>query len=173
MSIPEGLEVLQSGGAVIIRWRWRNWISVGVLFFIVFWCYSLFASGRLRPDGPNGIAVPIFIGALVIWVAYTAFGSILNKTDVTITGSRVTSVTTPLPTSLNRDVAAAEIRSLVVRRRPNGRSSVRYAVVYVNAEGAERTLVGVYPREEQANFVAASIRQIMGIGEADSARSKT
>ena len=173
MPIPEGLDVLQSGDDVVISRSWRTWIVLAMFPFLIFWFGFLgfwYYHAFTHPNTP----ITMFLFPLLHLGAGVAFGyfavcSLVNRTDVIISGSRVRCAIGPLPWWGSRDVPSEDIHGVNVRERwgnrgsVNYRNSVTYSVMYVDSENRERTLISAIPREEQAEFIAASIQEILGL----------
>jgi hypothetical protein len=170
MPIPEGLDVSQSGDAVVIRRSWRNFLVLPVFIFLIpwfgflgFWYYHAFT---MKHTPVAMLLFPLIHVGAGVGLAYFAISSLINKTDVIISSSRVRCLSGPLPWWGNRDLPAGDIHGTSVRERRGNRGSVSYAVMYVDAENREHTLLIPTPRREQADFIATSIREILGLGEA-------
>lgn len=63
----------------------------------------------------------------------------------------------------NRDLLAEDTRGITVRVRRGNQGSVRYALMYVDAANKEHALLASTPCQERAGFIAASIREILGL----------
>ena len=167
MPIPEGLDVSQTGDAVVIRRSWRTWVVLPLFFFLifwfgflVFWYYHAFTS---RNAPLIMFLFPLLHVGAGVALAYFAISSLVNQTDVIISTSRVRCVTGPLPWWGNRDLAAGDIHGVNVRERTGNRGSIRYVVMYVDPANKEHTMLPPTTRREQADFIAASIRTILGL----------
>ena len=168
MSIPEGLDVLRSGEAVVVRRSWRTLAVIPLFFFLIFW-FGFLGFWYWTAFTSRNAPLIMFLFPLLhlgagLCLAYFAISSLVNTTDVIISTGRVQCVTGPLPWMGNRDVAASDIRALSVRERRGNRGAVSYALMYVDTANKERQLI-TSPRREQADFIAASIREIIGLGE--------
>jgi len=168
MPIPEGLDVLRSGDAVVIRRSWRTWAVLPIFLFLIFWFgflgfwyYHAFTS---RHPPLAMLLFPLLHVAVGVGLAYFAISSLVNQTDVIVSTSRVRCVTGPLPWWGNQDLPAADIQGVNVRERRGNKGSVSYALMYVDAANREHSLLST-PRLEQADFIAASIRDILGLNE--------
>ncbi len=168
MSIPEGLDVSSRGDAVVIRRSWRTLVVLPIFFFLVFWFGFLgfwyYHAFTTRNTPLIMILFPLGHVAVGFALGYFAVASLVNKTDVIVSTSRVKCVTGPLRWWGDRDVAAGDIRGLRVRERRGSKGSVSYSLMYVDGANKERTLLLPTPRQEQAEFIAASIREILGLG---------
>jgi hypothetical protein len=165
MPNPPGLEISQSGSAVIIRRPWLNWTALLVIPYFAFLLWLILDSSQSQRPAETALTV-----ILIAWVSYFALGSLFNTTKVTIRASSVDCVTRPFPLSLDCHVTGENIRDVVVQMRARDigfvSCAVSYAVMYVDAEKKRRMLVARNARKEQAEFIAESIRQILGVGEA-------
>lgn len=168
MSIPEGLDVLRQGEAVVIRRSWRTWTVLPLFFFLVFWFGFLgfwyYHAFTHRNTPLATFLFPLLHVAAGVALGYFAICSLVNQTDVIISTSRVRCVTGPLPWWGNRDMPSGDIRGVAVRVRSGNRGAQWYALMYVDAANKEHTLLRSTPRQEQAEFIAASIRDILGLG---------
>ena len=167
MSIPEGLDVLKSGDDVIIRRSWRTLAVVPLFFFLVFWFGFLgfwyYHAFTARHAPLMMFLFPLIHVAVGVGLAYFAVCSLVNRTDVIITTSSVKCVIGPLPWRGNRDVPVGDIHGVAVRERFGNKGSVSFTVVYVDGANKEHTLLTSMPRQEQAGFVAGSIKEILGL----------
>jgi len=166
LSIPEGLDVLREGDSVVIRRSWRTLMVIPLFFFLVFWFGFLgfWYYLAFTEKGPLVMFLfPLLHLAAGVGLAYFAIASLVNKTDVIISGTEVRTVTGPLPWRGNRVVAATDIHGFQVRERRGNKGSIRYALLYVDAANKERPLIPETPRREQAEFIAASIGKILGL----------
>jgi hypothetical protein len=188
LSIPKGITVFKSDSGVVIRWTWRTWGSYVLLAFLVIWV-SAAVAGMTHLHGHPPVQThmarhrlsvisspafaPVWFGLVGLLFGYVAMGGLFNQTDVTISEGGVRVVTRPLPMSVDRDVQAAMVQGVLVRQQ-RSRNSAGYSVMYLNPAGKERMLVSSMMKEEQAEFIAASIRQILGLSDApdDEAESK-
>jgi len=173
MSIPEGLDVSQQADAVVIRRSWRNLMVLPVFLFLIpwfgflgFWYYHAFTA---KHSPPMMFLFPLFHVAAGVGLGYFAVASLVNATNVSISTTSVSSKTGPLPWWGDRSVPAEAVRGLIVRERRGNRGSVSYALMYVDAANKERPLLSPTPRREQADFIAASIRTLLGLTESPSA----
>jgi hypothetical protein len=173
MPIPEGLDVIQSGDEIVIRRRWRTLVVLPIFFFLIFWFGFLgfwyYHALTAKHPNPMMLFFPLIHVAVGVGMAYFAVASLINRTDVIISGSRIRCITGPLPWLGNMDLPAADIHGLTVRERQGNKGSIRYVVMYVDAANREHSMLLPTPRREQADFIAASIRQILGLEEAVSA----
>jgi hypothetical protein len=166
-SIPEGLDVLQHGDSAVIR---RTWFSHTVWFlvffcvawdsFLIFW-YSM-ALGPHKNAGPMDLMAIIFpIGHVAVGVGLTYFVicTFLNKTDITLSESKLTIRTHPLPWIGNKTVDPADLTNFVIRERSNRNRNggSMFNVMYVNRQNKECPLVRWLPNEEQAEYVAGAL----------------
>jgi hypothetical protein len=167
MPIPEGLDVLQSGDSVVIRRSWRTWAVLVMIPFLIFWFGFLgfwYYHAFTDPKAPLMMFLfPLLHLAAGVALAYFMVCSLVNYTDVMISGSRVRCVIGPLPWWGSRDLPSEDIRGVTVRERWGNKGSVSYTVMVVDASNRERTLLSATPRREQADFIAASIREILGL----------
>lgn len=167
MPIPEGLDVLRAGDALVIRRSWRNWAVIPLFFFLVFWFGFLgfwyYHAFTARHTSLAMFLFPLIHVAVGLGLAYFAICSLVNQTDVIISTSRLKCGTGPLPWVGNRDIPAEDIRGITVHERRGNKGAVSYALVYVDAVNKEHTFLSGTPRQEQAGFIAASIREILGL----------
>lgn len=167
MSIPEGLDVLREGDAVVIRRNWRTLMALPLFFFLIpwfgflgFWYYHAFTD---KHAPLMMLLFPLLHVAVGVGLAYFAVASLVNKTDITISTSSIRALTGPLPWLGNCEIRAGDIQGVKVRERRGGKGAVSYAVMYVDASNKECTFSRPMPQLEQAEFVAASIRQFFGL----------
>jgi len=170
MAIPEGLDVLQSGdGGVVIRRVWRNWWTViPMAGFLVFWfgfigCWYYMAFTQKHSPPLMLILFPLLHVAAGLGLAYTLICNVVNRTDLSVSPLSVKCFTGPMPWIGNREVSSAEIRGVAVRERRGNKGRVRYALMYVDPANKERTLISGITRKEQAEFMEASIRELLGL----------
>ena len=171
MSIPEGLDVLQQGDAVIIRRSWRTLAALPIFIFLIpwfgflgFWYYHAFT---MKHAPLVMFLFPLIHLAAGLGLAYFAAASLINSTNITISTSSVKCETGPLPWRGNRSLPAEVIRGLVVRERSGNKGSVRYAIMYIDAANKEHSLLLPLSRRKQADFIAASIRELLGLTGTD------
>src|SRR5215217_2640549 len=120
LPIPEGIEILQEGGAVVIR---RSWFSHLVWFliifclawnsFLIFW-YSVmlgFAAGAPSPFKFIIILFPLVHVAVGLGLTYFVFCLLLNKTDVILRTDTLEIKTHPLPWRGNQMIPVTDLVS--------------------------------------------------------------
>jgi hypothetical protein len=119
MPIPEGLDILQDGDAVVIR---RSWFS-HIVWFLVFFCIAwdsflifwyrmaLFGSDQ-GPSSFHLIAILFPIGhvAVGLGLTYFVFCLFLNQTDAILRPDTLAIQTHPLPWRGNQTIPVAEPR---------------------------------------------------------------
>lgn len=86
-----------------------------------------------------------------------------NKTDVVISPSGVRVVTGPAPWTGNKTVSIEDITAVVVRERAGNRGSKTYNVMYADRSQKERKLVSWLSESDQAEYVAATVRETLGL----------
>lgn len=167
--IPEGLDILQEGGAVVIRRSWFSHVVWVLIFFciawdsfLVFWYkMALFGSDN-GPSSFHLIAVIFPIGHVAVGVGltYFVFCLFLNQTDVILHPDTLTIQTHPLPWRGNQTIPASELVSFSVRTRvgqSDNRTTVSYDLLYVNSANREKTLVKGIPKPEQAEYLSMAL----------------
>ena len=90
-----------------------------------------------------------------------------NKTDILISSASVRVATGPAPWIGNKEVSVDEITEVVVRERSGNRGSKSYTVMYADRARKERKLAASFPESDQAEFVAQTIRDSLGLNPKD------
>ena len=170
-TIPEGLDLLPAPEGLVIRKAWLTWkIAPLALFaivwdgFLIFW-YSQVLS---RPHPPlMAVFFPILHVSVGVGLTYFVLASLVNKTDILISSSRVRVATGPAPWFGNKEVSVEEITDVIVRVRYGNRGSMSYTVMYADRARKERTLVVSLAESDQAEFVAQTIRDSLGLNSQD------
>jgi hypothetical protein len=178
--IPEGLDILQDGDAVVIRRSWFSHIVWFLIFFciawdsfLIFWYkMALFGSDH-GPSSFHLIAILFPIGhvAVGLGLTYFVFCLFLNQTDVILRPDALTIQTHPLPWRGNQTIPASELVSFSVRTRISGSESrtVTYDLLYVNSANREKTLVKGISKPEQAEYLAMALTRFYFPDEAGTA----
>jgi hypothetical protein len=170
-SIPEGLELMETAEGLTIRRTWMNWRIAPMALFAVVWdCFLVFWYHQvLSKPNPPLIAVLFPIGhvAVGISITYYVIASFVNKTDVIISSLGVRTISSPFPWFGNRGVSRVDITEVKARERVGSRGSRSYSVVYVNGERKEKTLVSSLAQDDQAEFMAITIRTALNLKTQD------
>jgi hypothetical protein len=166
--IPEGLDILQEGGAVVIRRSWFSHLVWPLIFFciawdsfLIFWYkMALFGSDH-GPSSVPLIAIIFPIGHVAVGVGltYFVFCLLLNQTDVVLRPDALTIKTHPLPWRGNQTIPASELVSFSVRTRIAGSQNrtVSHDLLYVNSTNHEKTLVKGISKREQADYLSMAL----------------
>jgi hypothetical protein len=166
-TIPEGLDLLTAAGGIVIRRVWRTWKIAPLMVFTVLWDGFLFfwyAQVLSRSHPPLAVVLfPLGHVAVGLGLTYYVVASLVNKTDILISSSSLRVTTGPLPWIGNKDVTVDEIANVVVRLRSGNRGSTSYSVMYADRSRKERKLVGFISQSDQAEFVAQTIRDSLGL----------
>lgn len=168
--IPEGLDVLPEGRAVVIRRRWFTHLVWPLIIFCVAWdsflifWYTMALSGTDKaPGGFHLIAIIFPIGHVAVGcgLTYTIFCIFLNKTDVILHPDALTIKTHPLPWRGNKTIPATDLVSFLVRERQTGSEDRRthYDLQYVDSSNHEKALIKSLPKAEQADYLALALTQ--------------
>jgi hypothetical protein len=168
-SIPEGLDLISEPNGIIIRKTWKTWGIIPLALFAIVWDGFLFFwyGVALTRSHPPLIMILFPLGHVAIGVGITYFvvASLFNKTDIIISNSSVRVITAPLPWVGNKEVQVSEITDLVVRTRTGNKGGRTFAVMYVDRARKERKLATWISEEDQAEFVAQTIRNRIGLKE--------
>ncbi len=153
-TIPEGLTVFREGNGVVIRRRWK--VSFGLIFFAVITGLNVWMrywASQGRGEGPD-IGLMALEVAPALMSVYFVLCSLVNRTDVIITGSKVRTVSTPLPWWGDRTVLVVDIRAVRVREGKAGEDGAKFRLMYIDRAG-----------KEQVEFIGRAMRDILGVEE--------
>ena len=171
-TIPEGLDVIDAPDGVVIRKRWFTWAVIPMALFAVVWDSFLFFFYTMifkSPHTPWAVKLfPIGHLAVGVFITYSVFTTLFNRTDVAVSSGGVRVFKGPLPWPGNREVRREDLDDVLVRTRSgsnnaNGNRGMSYAVMSVDRQRKEHTLLGGISQSEQAEFTAATIRQRLGL----------
>ncbi len=170
-TIPEGLDLVTASDGIIIRQVWLTWKIAPLALFAIVWDTFLFfwySQVLSRPNPPfMAVFFPIGHIAVGIGLSYYVLAALVNKTDIVISGSGVRVTTGPAPWIGNKEVRIEEITDVVVRERSGNRGSTNYTVMYADHSRREKKLVASLSESDQAEFVAQTIRDSLGLGDKD------
>jgi hypothetical protein len=169
-TIPEGLDVIQTGDGEIIRKKWFDWKAVFTTAFALFWCGFLFFFYRQMLHAPHA-PVPVVLftlphAAVGLGMLYFSVASFVNKTDVEVSPRGVSVRTGPLPWLGNRTVESSDVTAVEVRQRRGGRGGTIWALVYADRERREKTLISFLYQPDQLEYVAFALRRRLGLNAA-------
>jgi hypothetical protein len=166
-TIPEGLDLLSAANGLVIRKVWLTWKIAPLALFAIVWDGFLFFWYHqvLSQPHPPLVAVLFPIGhiAVGIGITYYVIASLVNKTDIIISSSSVRVAIGPAPWIGNKEVSVDEITEVVVRERSGNRGGKSYTVMYADHARKERKLAASFPESDQAEFVAQTIRDSLGL----------
>ena len=170
-TIPEGLNLLPAANGIIIRQVWLTWKIAPLALFAIVWDGFLFFwySQALSRPHPMLFTILFPIGhvAVGLGLTYYVIASLVNKTDILISSASVRVATGPAPWIGNKEVSVDEITDVVVRERSGNRGSTSYTVMYADRSRQERKLVSFLSESDQAEFVAQTIRDSLGLNPKD------
>ena len=168
-TIPEGLDVLNTSDGLIIRKRWLSWTVFPLALFCVVWDSFLlfFYTMLLRSPHPHWpiLLFPVGHLAVGIFLTYSVFTTLFNKTDVRLSSAGVQVSKGPLPWPGNKAVEVGEINEVLVRARSGNRGASTYSIMYADRERRERPLLTGVAQSDQAEFIASTTRQRLGLRE--------
>jgi hypothetical protein len=166
-TIPEGLDLISSASGNVIRKVWLTWKIAPLALFAIIWDSFLFfwySQVLFKPNPPlMAIFFPIGHLAVGVGLTYYVIAALVNKTDILISTSSVRVATGPAPWIGNKEVRSEEIMDVVVRERSSNRGSMGYTVMYVDRSRKEKNLVAFLSQSDQAEFVAQTIRNTLGL----------
>ena len=168
LSIPEGLDLIESANLTVIRRIWISWKIAPLILFAVVWdSFLVFWYLKALKSHPPLAAVLFPLGhvAVGIGLTYLIVATLLNKTDIECNALGVRVNTYPIPWSGNCAVRVDEVKGIVVRERSGNQNSVNYAVMYIDPSRKEKKLVRGLTALEQATFVAQTIKNTLGLPE--------
>ena len=172
ISIPEGLDLIETLNLSIIRRRWFGWKIIPLIFFAIAWdSFLVFWYTTALSKGAPWLMVVFPIGHLAVGfgITYFVIASLVNKTDIECNSLGVLVKTYPMPWLGNCAVRAEEIKGVVLRQRTGNQNSVSYTVMYIDPSRKERKLVRGLTEYDQAAFIAQLIRKTLGLPEEESA----
>jgi hypothetical protein len=166
-TIPEGLDLITSPRGIVIRKVWRSWKLIPMALFAVAWDSFLFfwyTQAFSTPNPPLMMVIfPIGHVAVGVGLTYYIVAAFVNSTDVTISSSGVQVKTGPAPWIGNKEVRVEDIRDILVRERAANRGARTYNVMYADRSRKERKLIAWIPHPDQAEFIAETIRDTLGL----------
>lgn len=169
-AVPDRIEIATGTDSVVIRRSWRSWkiIVPGAIFavvwdsFLFFWYFSALSKG-----GTPWLMIVFPLGhvAVGIGVTYFVISSIVNRTDIEISGQRVTVRTHPLPWFSDRDLASTEIVDTRIKYSYSSNRSGTYELRYRTPSNREKKLVGGLT-DDESEFIEYHIRTTLGLKDA-------
>ncbi len=166
-TIPEGLDLITASHGIVIRKVWRSWKLIPLAFFAVVWDSFLvfWYTQAFTKSNPPLLMVLFPIGHVAVGLGLTYYlvAAFMNTTDVTISPGGVQIKTGPAPWIGNKDVRLEDIRDIVVRERSANRGNRIYDVMYADASRKERKLLAWISQADQAEFIAETIRETLGL----------
>ena len=167
-TIPEGLDLITTPHGIVIRKVWRSWKLIPLAFFAVVWDSFLifWYSQAFTKSNPPLMMVLFPIGHVAVGLGLTYYlvASFMNTTDVTISATGVEIKTGPAPWIGNKHVPVEDIRDIIVRERAANRGTLTYNVMYADQSRKERKLIAWITQPDQAEFIADTIRDTLGLG---------
>lgn len=167
LTIPEGLDLLTTSDGAVIRKVWLTWKIAPLALFAIFWDGFIFFwyFAALSKPHPRLIEVFFPIGhvAVGVGITYYVLASLVNKTDIVISRSGVRVTTGPAPWVGNKEIRVEEIADVIVRERSWNRGSRTFVVMYADRSLKEKKLVTGLSEPDQADFVARTIREAIGL----------
>jgi hypothetical protein len=173
MPLPAGLEMLQTPDGVLIGrragWFGSAYFSLlfgGLLFFMGYAGHQAFASHDEKTFESLlvfGGFMALFLGWLLISYVFNSryglYGVIISKSGVRCGWHQL-----PWGDRDERIVAAGDIRQVRVEQRLNAKTFQKYYVLmYLDAANRDGVLGFSMHERDQADFIAASIREILGL----------
>ncbi|MEO5915183.1 MAG: hypothetical protein ABIS50_13185 [Luteolibacter sp.] len=167
-TIPEGLDEIPDMAGTTIRRKWLTWMIAPLALFAVVWDSFLFfwyTTALSKPGTPwMMILFPAGHVAVGIGITYFVIASLANKTDVILNTSFIEVTTGPFPWIGNKRVMVSDIAGIIVRERcGNQNRKITYSVMYAGHDRKEKKFLSSLPNREQADFIAARIREITGL----------
>jgi hypothetical protein len=164
-SIPEGLTVFADGNAVVVRRDWGRFKGIGLLIVTLgtLWTQWLRYSYAVRGHDTGTYLLMLLEMAPALATGYFALCSLVNRTDVIISASRVRVVSTPLPWWGDRAVAAQEIHGLALKEKKGREDGSNFCLMYIDRAGKERELARAGKGKEQVEFIGKAIGHILGV----------
>jgi len=167
-SIPEGLELIPTRDGAIIRKACYNRKNI----FFGFWILLIDAmtalaySNLISKSDHTLLRFPpvMVINAMGLLCGnYLAAASICNKTDVIVSAESVRVNRGPLLCPGNKVVKNSDIRNVMVREQRKSRGASFYRVMYVDSSNHEQILLNLIKRNEEAEFIAQTIREALKV----------
>ena len=172
LSIPEGLDCVESASLTTIRRVWISWKVAPLILFAIGWdSFLIFWYSTALKSHPPLMAVLFPLGHVAVGIGLTYFiiASLFNKTDIECNALGVRVQTYPIPWMGNCAVRAEDIKGVVLRQRTGNQNNVSYTVMYIDASRKERKLVRGLTEYEQAAFIAQVIKSTLGLADEESA----
>ncbi|MCP4437806.1 MAG: hypothetical protein GY810_02595 [Aureispira sp.] len=147
---PEGLELKESKGSLVMTKSWRNPMGYVLLVFSLIWTgFSVFFifsalsnTGGIWFMEMLFLMMPLFFVLLGVWMFYIGLQFIYNKSTVKVQDGQVFINTSPFARQPNKSLYKHEIKQIFVKKVDMGSSSstasvgeTMYSVYYVDQHG--------------------------------------
>ena len=94
---------------------------------------------------------------------YFAICSLVNRTDVIISSSRVRAVSTPLPWWGDRNISTREIYGVTVGKAKAREDGAKFCVMLIDRNGREQEFSRAGTGKEQVEFIGRAIADILNV----------
>lgn len=166
-TIPEGLDLITTADGLVIRRVWRSWKLIPLAAFAVVWdgflifWYSVALSSAKAPL--VAVLFPILHVAVGFGITYYVIAAFMNKTDVVVSPTGVKITSGPAPWIGNKEVKMGDLCHIVVRERYMNKGARAFDIMYADQSRKERKLMGWISQSDQAEFIADTIREAIGV----------
>jgi hypothetical protein len=166
---PQGFNVREQAGGVIVTYNWFNWRAPVFLAAAL----SIMGVPFLLLDVIGGADVTVstllllslcLISLFAIGMIYYSLAQFMNTTRITINAQHIEVRHTPVPMPGNVRLAAEDVTQVTIeehRRDTEYGTVFRYDVDVLLNNGTQRTLVRGLQRREQARYLEQQLRRYL------------
>lgn len=168
---PDGVTVAEQAGGLVVKRRWFHATYLGLLAFAVFWdgflvvwyaaAFAGFASGE--GDALFALLFPLLHVAAGVGITWMALAGLLNRTTVTVRGSKLRVQHGPVPWAHPPVIPTARLRQLFVVQRRGSKGAISYELHARLTDGSSEKLLGGLRDLRQGRYIEKRVEAFVGI----------
>lgn len=163
---PEGLSLHPAPDGFVIRRKWLGLRTLVIALFVIPWdCFIVYLYAKLAEASDSTTWTDyVFFPHLAfgLLATYYLFASFINTTEITLSEHTIRVRSGPAPWIGNRIAKASEVIDILFIQNPTN-SLWSYSVWSVDRRQWKHKLVWFVPEKEQADFIAATLRQFLAL----------
>lgn len=170
VQMPAGFDVRQRGDGVVVTRRWFSLKYVVLVLFCLFWDGFLFHwySRGIGSGAPLiFLLFPLIHVAVGVALTYTTIAGFVNKTDIALTGGRLSVRHYPLWWPGAKTIAATSIAQLYCEEREHrtrrGNTTLTYSVHAILHGGSRIPIITDMEQPNHAAFIEQELERALGI----------
>ncbi len=166
-AIPDKIDVLVNPSEIMIRRKWLGWEVVPLAIFCIAWDSFLFFWYSMALGGEKApwIAIVFPIGHVAVGVGLTYYvvASIFNTTDLSISASKITVWSYPIPWGPRTVVNTDDIVDVRIKHTSSSNGKSSYGIRYKNRSNREKSLIRGGLNDDQAEFIEYHMRKTLNL----------